>query len=1487
MLKSIKKSFKYFIILIGIILLVPTFLYLLIQIPDIQTFIVKRITAHYSDQIKSTITVGRFEYVFFNRLALDEVLIKDQNKDTLIYTKRIVAGLRWLDLRKKTIRFGKIELIKPTFALITDTSGLMNINWYLNMLGTKDTVSDNQRTSIAIDHITVDEGKFKLLDLRNRESESKINFNDLNLNSINAEVTNFKIKDDSTTFTISSLQAREFNGFVIQNLSSKVTLAQHDIIFSDILINCNNSIINADLFALIPYSSNSFSRFISEVKLNLRLQRSLISSSDLSYFVPFFKGSDELIELSGRISGTVEELKGRNIVLRYRDNSYLNCDFDFSGLPAFNDAFIHLGVNTLRTNASEIERIVIPGRKKIVLPEVLHKLGNIAFDGSFTGFLSDFVTYGKIKTEKGSLKTDLSVRPVSNNRFKIKGLLAGNGIDLGELTGKSEFLGKMTMETSIDGVASSMEKIEGNITGRIDSILINKYLYRNILLNGLFTEKTWDGSITIDDRNIKMDLLGMFNFRNTLPEFDFTLNLSESNLYKLYFDKEDTTSRLSVLLTANFKGNSIDNLFGEIKLLNSSLRKHGDNLDLYNFTLKAFSEDNKPAISLRTDFLDADLRGYYNFGDLNNVLKSALASLMPSKYEIPLNGSSQIKNDFNFSFNFKNTDRINNFFRIGVLISEKSTITGDIHPDNILRLGLKSKVLTIRNNTFRDLSLDADCHNGRLNAELKSQSLSLLNQSTLKGFTVNLSTLPDNLVFNLLWDNKDEVINRGHITAIGSIAKNERQKPILHINIDSTEVYTKNNLWKIKKSDIIVDSARVNINKVLIINEDNYYLADGIISGDPTDTFRLEFKGIDLNPLNQILNPQNNSGTSFHYDFKGTLNGDIFITSALKNPLLEGNLGVKSFSLLGSNYGDLSLETSWNPRRRVADIKASNNLDGIKNLDVTGTYDPDSKVFNIDARASKLPVGALNPLLSFFASDIKGNASGKVNLRGERDNLVMTGALLAEITSFRVDYLKTRYRLNDTIRFDRSGIKFRNIRVTDEKGNYATIAGSVNHHSFKDFTADLTINMNDCLVLNTQPKDNELFYGTAYARGVTTIKSRPDLLSFEISARTGKNTRFFIPLNSGLSVSENSFVTFVTKDTAKSKEPGKVSFSTQSQTSRSALELNFDLDVTPEAEVQMLIDPKAGDVIKGRGTGKLNINLSRKGVFKISGDYIIDEGEYLFTLGNVLNKRFDVENGGKITFSGDIKNAEIDLKATYKNLKTSLYPILGDERYNERIPVEPQLNLTGKLFNPVVGLNIYLPNADEETRSLLQNSITTEEELSRQFLYLLVMNSFYQDPSMGFSSTSTASTGTSAMAVTTTEMLSNQLSNWLSQIYNDFDIGFVYRPGNKDINSQELQVALSTQLLNDKVIVNGNFDIRGANNSYGNPITGDFDVEYKITEKIRFKVFNRFNNPYTGRGAPYTQGLGLFYKHDFNRLFNANRKKEPSDMKKEDEISVK
>ncbi len=1492
MLKSIKKSFKYLMILVGIILLVPTFGSLILRIPEVQTFMIKRIMSHFSEMIQSTMTVSRIEYTFFNKIMINDLLIKDQNNDTLIYSQKISAGINRLDFSGKIVKLGHIELVEPSIALITDTSGRMNLKWYLELLRSSEDTTKKSDNKFSVNQITIKDGRFKLLNKTGPKAKIKIDFNNLLLSGINGDIEDIKVLNDSTIFRINELRFSESSGFLVRSLNSKVFLADNDIIFRDLFLYLDSSIINADHIIVAADSSGSYKSFTDDVRLDIELQKSLISSADLKFFLPSAAGLNESAELSGRISGTIAELKGRNIRASYRDNTYLNCDFDFSGLPKFKDTFIYIGVNSLKTNAKDFERIKRPDKTYLKIPDVLYKLGNLSFNGSFTGFTTDFVTYGKIGTEAGTISTDISLRPEENNTFRIKGLVKGSNVDLGLLTDKGDILGKLSMETNVDGFATSSKKISGNLTGTIDSIEVNSYIYRNVVLNGIFTEKTWDGSIKISDRNIKMDMLGMLDFSNELPEFDFTLNLAESNLNKLNFDKSDTTSRLSMLATANFRGNNIDNLFGEIKLLNSTIIKHNNKLELYDFTLKAFNENNKPAISLRTDFVDADLRGYYEFGEIGNVMKKALASLMPSKFKAP-KVKNKSKNEFTFNLSFKNTDKINNFFKTGILLADKSSLNGLFYKDSVININANAKSLNYRKNIFSNLALNANYSGTKFTADLKSSSLSILGRSDLKGFEAGFDAIPDNFIFNFDWDNKDKILSKGTFISRGSYLPREdgQEGSYLKIEIDSSDVFTRNNQWKIRHSTVRIDSNATHVDRFIVTSGKNSYTIDGTISGNKSDTLSLTFNGIDLSPLSNTVKPAaEGNSTQIPFNLKGIINGNILISSTLKNPLIQSNMRVNGFSILSGDYGDVSVLSQWNSVSKVVDIKASNNLNGKRNIDIKGIYDPAIKKFNLNGIASNLPVDALNPLLSFFASGIKGSVSGKVNLTGSPGELVLKGALMAENASMKIDYLQTRYTINDSIRFDKTGIKFKNIKVTDEKGNNAVLSGSVYHKYFKDYAVDLNVNMekNACLVLNTQQKDNELFYGTAYASGVATIKSGPNSLAFDISAKTGKGTKFYIPLSSSLSVSESSFVTFVNHDTARIEGEKKVPVALV-KLSGSVLELNFDLDVTPDAEVQLLIDPKAGDVIKGRGSGKLNISLNKKGEFKIYGDYVIEEGDYLFTLKNILNKRFDVKDGGKITFNGDVENAEIDLTAKYGNIKTSLYPILfpilQDEKYNARIPVEPQLILSGNLFNPVVGFNIYLPNADEETRTYLRNAITTEEELSKQFLYLLVMNSFYSDPSYRASS-GASSAGTSAMTVTTTEMLANQVSNWLSKISNDFDVGFLYTPATKDINSQELQVALSTQLMNDKVTINGNFDVSGTQ-SQDIPLIGDFDLEYKLSEKIRFKVFNRYNNPYTGKGAPYTQGVGLTFKQDFNKFFDLLKKKSNSEIKKEDEITVK
>jgi len=1276
MLKSIKKTINVLLYSLAVLVITSFVFAVVLRLPLVQSYIAGGVARYISTRINSTVSVGNIEFTFFNRLIVNEILIKDQHNDTLLYTPRISVGIRYFNLQKGIIRLGKATVSNPEIAFITDSSGVMNLNWYLEKLSAPtDTASlPTSGSSFSIDRIEITGGKFALIDRRGSESTIPIDFSKLGIDSIYGTVEKFSVGNDSVTMSISDLSFREKNGFRVKNLSSKLLLERQNIIFTNVNISCNNSNIIGSRIGLLADSASSFGNFLEEVRLDISLDRSFITSSDLRYFVPFIKDLNESIWLSGKVTGTVSELRGKDIKISYKDETNLDLDFDLSGLPDLSNTFIFLQINDFRSVSKDIEQINIPGKGNILLPEALRKLGVVSFSGTFTGFTTDFVTYGKINTNKGIISTDISLRPTGDNKFRIKGFLKGIDIDLGNLTGNPDFFGNMTIEANVDGYTDSFKTLAVNASGRIDSVKVNDYIYRNIILNGYFKDKAWDGNISIDDRNIKLDLLGMFDFNKELPEFDFTMNLKKADLFKLNIDRSDTSSRASLLLTANFRGNTIDNLDGEIKLLNSSFRKYSSNLEIYDFSLRTFSENNRPSIALRTDFVDASLNGHYSFEGLRDVINSVLSSLVPSKFGNVNPVIEPGANDFIFDIRFKNTDALNKFFQTGMQIAPGTAISGLIRPDSILSVTCSSKMLSVNNNVFRDLFVKAAYEDSLLNLNVTSRLFNLSGISDLKDVNLDLTFIPDHFDLGLHWDNKENIVNKGNFQASGEFSRStgSATREILAVNLMPGEIVNRNNHWIINPAEVIVDSNSVRISRFRITNSENYFLIDGAVSENTTDTLYMKFNGIDISPVNNLYEKSlGNSEDIIPLSVGGTINGSVSLTDLYRNFMFESDILVRNFTILKANYGNIKIGSVWNNDLRVVEITANNDLNGVRMLDIKGYYDPGTAKVNLTALTDKLPVDFLNPLLSSFASGITGTASGRINLSGEFARPVLTGSVWGENATMKIDYLQTKYSFSDSIRFDRSGIKFNNILLNDEKGNTSTLTGAVYHQYFQEWGVDISLNSTDCMVLNTKPKDNELFYGTAYASGVTTIKTIGNVLKFDISAKTGKNTKFFIPLNSGMSVSENNFVTFIPPANTDKKDNEQVINNTPG--SSTLLDLNFDLEISPDAEIQLIMDPKVGDIIKGTGSANLNISLNPKGEFKIFGDYTISNGDYLFTLGSLVNKEFSVESGGMITFNGDVENADIDMKAIYKT-KASLYDIMPElmpeSKQSDRIPVE-------------------------------------------------------------------------------------------------------------------------------------------------------------------------------------------------------------------------
>jgi len=1483
MAKIIKKIVRVLLIIAAVLVVVPPILFLLLQAPRIQTWTVSKVTNAVSGKTGAEISIGRVSYSLWHEIVLDDVLFRDLNGDTIVAARKVDLRLREIRPSHRIFKFGTIDVHEPDFRMIKDTAGVMNLTAYLRSLK-----SDRERDStggidIRFADIDVLNGSFTLADMSDTIGvvAGSVNYMNMHIRHITGKVRDLRIIPDSVSMVIRGLAFHEAGGFVSRSLDMNMAVTESSLYFRDIDLLTDSSAISAEKILLMPREEDSWKDFINDVRIDFLFNNSIVNTSDISYFVRPLAGISEEVSFSGRVAGTVAELKGKNIRIDYEASTRLRFDFDISGLPEINDSYLFISFTDMKTRAADIERFTVPGRKPLRLPEVAHDLGLVTYKGSFTGFTTDFVSFGRITTERGTFDTDLSLKPDGRNTFGFRGSLRTRAVDLGYMAKNSEMFGGLWMHAEVDGTMKSFRHLSANINGVIDSVEVNKYLYRNISVSGTYADRIWDGSVEVNEPNIEMSLLGRFDLEKSQPEFDFTMNLADADLHTLNLVKKDSVFRATALVTANFRGNSTENLEGDLRLINSTLENSNGKLNIYDFLVSSEIVSGEPVLRLRSDFADADVRGQYSVDAIKSSVSEIMAGLFPSRFNKPVakKGESTPEAMFSLDARIKRIDRLNEFLGTGLGISEGTHVTGHFWSDRPeVIAGIKADAVTYMGIRMGRLNMTGSLKDGSLKLDMTADTVMLPDKSELGNFALGATSSNDTTDLGMNWDNHDNGRTLGEVKARGFFSHGVGNLPSLTVAVLPTGLTVNSSQWNISPARIVIDSVSTFFDNILVSSRTRYFSLGGSLSKNPEEKLTLAFEGLNMSYLNNLLRgKQDETEEPTQMKFEGILSGNLTLSDVFNNLLFESRINVTDFRLNDNNYGLMTIISEWDPRRKVAVINVGNDFAGRKLIDVSGTYSPSARVIDIAASAFDLPLDVLNPFLSSFASDIRGFGTGTIRLKGKPRQLEMTGAVMAHDASMKIDFLQTRYSFSDSVRFSPSGIILRNINIYDAQKNQGMINGMITHRAFKNFGVSLDISMDKMLVLNTRPKDNDSFYGTAYASGYAGIRGNDEKLVFNISARTAPNTEFYVPLNSSASVSDYPFIEFLKPagETGEQEQPDRQS-SFVRQEEGSKMELNFDLDVTPEAEVQLILDETAGGVIRGKGEGLLNISLNSRGDMRMAGDYVISDGDYLFTLGSILNKRFAVEEGGTVSWNGAIEDASLDIRALYKT-KASLSEIFGEEEFTElkaKMPVECILSLSGRLLNPAISFDISLPTADERTRELLRMAIDTEEELSRQFLYLLVMNSFYPDPSLYNSGTTTgtpvAQGGYAVSPIvgvtTTTEMLSNQLSNWLSQISNDFDIGFSYRPGS-ELTDQEVELALSTQLLNDKVTVNGNVDVRGnQSNTTASNISGEFTVEVRLTDMLRFKVFNRSNHNLYYQVHPYTQGVGLFYRRDFSTL---------------------
>ena len=1440
-----------------VVLAIPAMSLLFLQNRQVQTMVTKLIAREISEKLQAKVSLSSVSYSFFKRIQVRDLYLEDQYGDTLIYSELTKIRIKQIRPDRKRIEIKSITVENAQLNLYIDSSGVVNLKFFTDLLSSPH-VPPERKNLLHIAAIEMIDGQFSLKNAKGKRSYTGVDYNDMHLGNLQIRVDDLISEHDTVNMEIKSLAGIEKSGFTLGELTSSMSIGKRHMHFYNVGITTASSELALPVIAFDFEHWKRFKYFSKEVDLVFHSERSRLKMADLDYWVPLTLDYVDQVELEGYADGRLSDLHGDELFITFDGNSTLAFDFVMIGLPALNNTFIDFNFRELHTSVGAIKGVFDhmlsnPGP----VPYPWMNLGLLDFQGKFTGYPDNFVATGLLATNMGDMVMDLSFKPDSVQGVDFNGRLNTRDFKLGEFLNQEELVTSLDMDVITDGTLLG-GRIRADLEGTIDTLRFYRYAYSNIQLDGEFTNTTFDGGFTITDPNIKMDFLGRMDFSGEVPAYNFTANVARARPYYLNLVPEEPNSFVSFLIETNLTGRTLDELNGNVRLVNSLLERKNAQLQLYGMGISTRNTTDTSWLKVTSDIFDATIEGDYQLSTLPSSLKNLadnFIDLIPQQ-EPWLDTLHHLT----YRFQFKQVNQLLDFFLPAMQMGEMSEVHGEFDPSRKLftATGFLPN-LQIGNNGWSNVEIFSETRNDQFNLHFQSDSLTLGGNYSLVEQQFSLLASHDTATMDISWDNKVEPRYSGRINLEGTFLEDTVDGRGFLVNVYPAELLIGNDLWDVGTSKVLIKKDYLNIDSLSMISSNKHLIADGVISSRVDQDFNLTLKNLQLEQLVNLL--------GVNAALSGTITGNINYKQENGVPYIFSDLGVDTLRFNQQLMGPTHLNATWNEQLNNIKIQLLSELNEIRVVELDGTYTPGNDVLDFDLQLNGFELSSLNPYTRTVVDELAGMGDVQLTIDGTLKEPQLNGEINLQQGAATIPYLNTRYILNDRIRVYNNNLYLENFLVLDESGNRTLVNGSISNTYFSDFYLNLNMQVDNMLALNTTSAQNEVFYGTIFASGSVGITGPPNSVTMNIVGTTGQNTAIYLPLYNAREVTSSDFITFITKT-----EEEEDNFPEMQAKQIRGLEMEMDVNITPDAVVQLIFDPQVGDIIETSGQGSLRMTLDQTNGFTMYGDVELMKGDYLFTLQNVINKRFMISPGGKIIFNGTPTDATIDLDAVYTTRTSpyNLYPgDVEDQDLKRRIPVECRLNLQGELRAPTITPGIEMPTADPETRNLLENSTSTEEELMRQFLSLLVINNFYSVS--GFGAQYVGVMNSNIAGVTASELLSNQLSNWLSQISDDFDIGVNYRPGD-EISSDEVEVALSTQLLNDRIIISGNVDVGGqqanpSSSASNNPyIMGDFDVEFRVTDNVSVIAFNRARDELLLETAPYKQGVGISYREEFNNV---------------------
>ena len=1447
-----------------------------------------------SDLLNTRVTIGRINIGLLNRIIIDDVLLDDQDEQEMLKVTRLSAKFDIMPFFKGKISISSVQLFGFNINIQKKTpDSPPNFKFVLDAFASNDTVKKDNSLDLRINSILIRRGRMAYHVLSEEETPGKFNAKHIHLQNIIANISLKALSKDSINLGIKRLSLDEkVSGFSLKKMSLKLVANSRQTSIDNFAIELPETSLKLDTIHLIYDSLKAFDRFTEQVRFSFRTLPSQITLKDISPFLPALSHFKEPISLDMEVKGTVNQLTCSHLEITADNRQFrLKGDVALQDLSHPQDAYVFGTLSELTATTRGVGFLVRNlSHDYNGVPPVLERLGNVSFRGEVSGYFTDIVTYGQLHTDLGGVNMDLKLSSdKSKGLFAYSGAVKTTDYKLGKLLA-NEQLGEITFNLDVHGrhVTDRLPVVE--LKGLIASVDYSRYRYENITLDGEYKQGGFNGKVALDDPNGSIYLNGDVNVSSRIPTFNFQAIINKLRPHDLNLTSKYPDTEFSLKLRANFTGGSVDEMIGEINVDSLEFMSPEKQYFMNNMNIRASKQNNENQLRLTSEFLTASVEGKFQYHTLPASILNIMRKYVPSLI-LPPKKPIETHNNFQFDIHIYNTDILSTIFDIPLTVYTHSTLKGYFN-DPLQRLRVEGYFprLQYKNNFIESGMILCENPSDHIRARVR---LTNLKKKGAVNLSLDAQAKDDNISTTLNWGNSAAVTYSGQLAAVAKFLRTEGEKPLLKamVEVKPTDIILNDTLWQIHPSQVVVDSGKVDVNNFYFSHQDRYVRINGRLSDNPQDSVKVDLKDINMGYVFDI------ASISDDVNFEGDATGTAYASGVFKKPVMNTRLFIKNFSLNQGRLGDLNIYGEWDNENRGIRLDASIKDISTTPSRVTGIIHPlkPESGLDLNIEANELNLKFLEHYMKSIANDIKGRATGKVHFYGKFKGLNLDGAVMTN-ASMNFDILNTHFAIKDTILLAPTGLTFNNIHISDMEGHSGRMNGYLHFQHFKNLNYRFEIQANNMLVMNTKESTDMPFYGTVYGTGNALLTGNAiQGLDVNVAMTTNRNSIFTYINGSVASATSNQFIKFVDKTPRRTIQDSIqiISYYEQLQQKRQEAEeeqktdirLNILVDATPDATMKIIMDPVAGDYISGKGTGNIRTEFYNKGDVKMFGSYQINQGVYKFSLQEVIRKDFVIKNGSTITFNGAPLDANLDIQASYTVNSASLNDLIPEESSSiiqqPNVKVNCIMNLSGILVRPTIKLGIELPNERDEVQTLVRNYISTEEQMNMQILYLLGIGKFYTEDARN-------NQNSNVMSSVLSSTLSGQLNNALSQVFetNNWNIGTNLSTGDKGWTDMEVEGILSGQLLNNRLLINGNFGYRD-NPMANTNFVGDFEAEWLINRSgdIRLKAYNETNDRYYTKTNLTTQGVGIMYKKDFNKwsdLFFWNKWKLRNKRKQEE-----